>query len=174
MSDVLVLNFTYESMNITSIERAIRLVYTRKAEIVKDRGAIWTSSFAFKMPTVIRMLYYIARSTGPVPLTKKNVLLRDNYCCQYCGFKGDRTLTLDHVIPKARGGKSTFENLVACCFDCNQRKKDRLPHEIGMNLRKKPKTPARIPWIRIKTNSNCPQDWREFLWHDISIEERIG
>lgn len=172
MSDVLVLNFTYEAMNITSIARAIKLVYARKAEVVRDRGSLYTTSLAFKMPGVIRMLYYIRRVAAPVPLTKKNLLLRDDYRCQYCGIKGDRTLTIDHVLPRSRQGPNSWTNCVVACFDCNQKKKNRLPHEAGMALRKKPKAPSRIPWIRVKSNSTCPEDWLEFLWHDVAIDER--
>jgi len=80
-----------------------------------------------RMPSIIRMLYYIRRPMQKVALTKKNILLRDNYECQYCGLKGERMMTVDHVHPRSKGGPSTWENLVCACMRCNNRKNNRTP-----------------------------------------------
>jgi 5-methylcytosine-specific restriction endonuclease McrA len=175
MTDVLVLNASLEPLNVTSLKRAVRLVYSGKAEVVHDRGrAIDTPTFQMRLPSVIRMLYYITMKPRPIALTKKNVLLRDDYTCQYCGRATARaTATVDHFVPSSRGGKSTFENLVCCCSPCNGRKKDRLPAEAGMHLRRKPRRPMVIPWLVIRRNTG-PTEWALYLGlYEVSIEERF-
>ena len=89
------------------------------------------------MPSIIRMLYYIRRPMQKVALTKKNVLIRDDHICQYCGLRGERLMTVDHVTPKSRGGPSTWENLVCACMRCNNRKNNRTPREANMSLKRK-------------------------------------
>ena len=174
MSEVLVLNSSLEPLHITNLKRAVRLVYSGKAEVVHDRGCFIASpTFQMKFPTVIRLLYYIVRKPKPIPLTKKNVMLRDDYACQYCGRHTDAaTATVDHVVAKSRGGKSTFENLVCCCSPCNGRKRDRLPEEAGLFLKRKPRRPMSIPWLVVRRNTG-PQEWAMyFSLYNVSIEER--
>jgi 5-methylcytosine-specific restriction endonuclease McrA len=174
VSEVLVLNFTYEALNVTSFQRAVKLLFSGKAEIVHDRERMLSSpTFAMRMPSIIRMLYYIKRPGQKVSLTKKNVLLRDDYTCQYCGIKGDRLMTVDHIVPRSKGGPSTWENLVCACMRCNNRKNNRTPEHSGMALRGKPRMPKYIPWIQIKRNT-LPGEWQKFLFlYNVSIEERI-
>ncbi|HEV3155918.1 MAG TPA: HNH endonuclease [Candidatus Baltobacteraceae bacterium] len=174
MSSVLVLNFTYEALNVTNLQRAVRLIHAGKAEVVKGNGLVRSPTFALPLPSIIRMLYYIRQKKRPVSLTKKNVLLRDDFRCQYCGDKGERDLTVDHVIPRRAGGAATWENLVACCYRCNQRKRDRTPSEAKMPLRRAPKRPSYIPWLVIRRNTEGYADWASFLRHELSIEERVG
>ena len=113
---VLVLNFSYEPLGVVGFQRAVRLLFARKVEVVHsgDR-VIRATSVAFPLPSIVRMLYYVRRSRKRVALTKKNVLLRDDYICAYCTAHGSRDMTVDHVIPRSRGGASAWENLVACC-----------------------------------------------------------
>ncbi|HTW86111.1 MAG TPA: HNH endonuclease [Candidatus Sulfotelmatobacter sp.] len=174
MNDVLVLNFTYEALNITSFQRAVKLIFSGKAEIVHRRDAfIKSTSYEMKLPSIIRMLYYIKRPMQKVALTKKNVLLRDDYTCQYCGIKGERMMTVDHVVPRSKGGPSTWENLVCACMRCNNRKNNRTPEHANMLLKRKPKAPKYIPWIRVKRNT-LPGEWKKFLFlYNVSIEEKI-
>jgi 5-methylcytosine-specific restriction endonuclease McrA len=119
------------------------------------------------------MLYYIRRPMQRVALTKKNVLIRDEHACQYCGTRGERLMTVDHIVPKSRGGDSTWENLVCACMRCNNRKNNRTPHEANMSLQRKPRQPKYIPWIQIKRNT-LPDEWGKFLFlYNVSIDERI-
>ena len=173
MSEVLVLNFTYEALNITSFQRAVKLIFSGKAEIVRNRERFLASpTYAMRMPSIIRMLYYIRRPIQKIALTKKNVLIRDDHKCQYCGVHG-ALMTVDHIVPKSRGGPSTWENLCCACMRCNNRKNNRTPTEANMALKRKPRQPKYIPWIQIKRNT-LPDEWGKFLFlYNVSIEERI-
>lgn len=173
MSQVFVLNFSYEPLSIVSLQRAVRLLFAGKAEIVTPRDRnIASPTYEMPLPSIIRMLYYIKRPRARVGLTKKNVLLRDDHTCQYCGVRGAE-MNVDHVIPKSRGGESSWLNLVGSCVTCNSRKNNRTPQEAGMQLRRKPYEPRYIPWIRIKRNT-LPSEWSKFLFlYDVSIEERV-
>jgi len=175
MQSVLVLNFTYEALGIVDLKRAVRLVFAGKAEVVHANvGEIRSSRLAIRLPSIVRMLYYIRRRRPRVPLTKKNVLLRDDYRCAYCGVRGDRSMTVDHVIPKSRGGLSTFENLVASCSECNSRKRDRTPEEARMPLRIRPREPQHIPYVIIERHT-APDEWAKYLaLYNVRIEERVG
>jgi 5-methylcytosine-specific restriction endonuclease McrA len=174
VSEVLLLNFSYESLNVVSLQRAVRLLFARKAETVAcgDR-TIGSVTYEIRLPSVIRMLYYIKRPRSRVALSKRNVILRDDSTCQYCGIRG-RDMTIDHVVPRSRGGASTWENLASACGPCNSRKRNRTPNEANMRLHRKPYEPRFIPWLRIKRNT-LPSEWGKylFLW-DVSIEERVG
>ena len=174
MTDVLVLNATYEALNVCSLQRAVKLVFAGKAEVLHNyERVLHTVAFEMRMPSIIRMLYFIRRPRQQVALTKKNVLLRDNYTCQYCGVQSHGPMTVDHVIPKCAGGSPAWENLVCACLDCNNRKNNRTPHDANMTLLRKPRTPKYIPWIQIKRHT-LPGEWYKFLFlYDVSIEERI-
>jgi len=174
MNDVLVLNFSYEALNVTSFQRAVKLIFSGKAELVHGRERIVHSpTFEMRLPSIIRMLYYVKRPNQKVALTKKNILLRDDYTCQYCNVRGERMMTVDHVLPRSKGGPSTWENLVAACMHCNNRKNNRSPEHAGMQLKRKPRTPKYIPWIRIKRNT-LPDEWHKFLFlYSVSIEPRV-
>ena len=179
MDSVLLLNNTYEPLGIVGLQRAVRLLFARKAEIVADRGRELRSAggfgqpvVAFALPSIVRLLYYVAHRRKTVALTKKNVLLRDDFRCQYCGASGGNDLTVDHVTPKSRGGPSSWTNLVACCAPCNQRKRDRTPADAGMRLNRKPYAPRYIPWVVIKRHT-MPDEWGKYLtFYGIGIEER--
>jgi 5-methylcytosine-specific restriction endonuclease McrA len=176
MSNVLVLNFTYEKMNLVDLRRAVRLVFSGKAEVLhaSDRRVYSAGGRAFEVPAVIRMLYFVKLGKKKVPLTKKNVLLRDDYRCQYCGAQGSsRNMTVDHVLPKSLGGPSTWENLVGACSFCNGRKGNRTPEQAGMPLRRKPRVPNFIPFVVISRNTE-PEEWMKYLTlYNISIDNRI-
>jgi len=139
---VLVLNQTYEPINICNARRAIRLMLLGKAESVEADGFLIRSELLeFRLPVVIRLLRFIQLPRrGEIPFSKKNICRRDGYTCQYCGASGSE-LTIDHVVPRSRGGRSTWGNVVCSCRPCNARKGDRLPGEAGMSLRRKPRKP---------------------------------
>ncbi|HEX3467136.1 MAG TPA: HNH endonuclease [Candidatus Elarobacter sp.] len=175
-SSVLLLNSTYEPLGVVRLERAVRLLFQRKAEVVADDGRLVRSpTFAFPLPSIVRLLYYVARRRKKVALTKKNVLLRDDYRCTYCSARGNAgDMTVDHVVPRSRGGSSTWENLVACCTTCNGRKRDRTPDEARMPLRRLPREPHFIPWIVVRRHT-LPGEWIKYLTlYGVSIEERAG
>ncbi len=172
----LVLNSTYEPMNVAAWQRAVELIFAGKAEAVHNRAAQLRSAggFVMPLPSIIRMLYYVRRKPKRVALTKKNVLLRDDYRCGYCDERGDRaTMTVDHVVPRAAGGKSVWENLVAACADCNGRKRDRTPQQARMPLAHQPREPRFIPFVVVRRHT-ADDEWAKYLglW-SVNIEERL-
>jgi 5-methylcytosine-specific restriction endonuclease McrA len=174
MSAVLVLNSSYEPLNIATIARAVRLVLAGKAEIIHERGRVSSPTVSFPLPSIIRMLYYIKHRRKKVALTKKNVLLRDDYKCGYCAEQIDaREATVDHITPRSAGGKSTWENLIACCAPCNSRKRDRTPQQAKMPLLRKPREPKFIPFVIVKRHTE-DAEWSKYLsLYNVSIEERV-
>jgi 5-methylcytosine-specific restriction endonuclease McrA len=140
---VLMLNASYEPLGIVSVPRAVRLIWKGSVEVVELDGdhVLRSPSFEFPVPSVVRLLAFVdvrkRRSCGGGLRTK--ILMRDRYRCQYCGVKGGASdLTLDHIVPRSRGGRSTPENLCASCMRCNQRKGDRTPDEARMPLLAEP------------------------------------
>jgi 5-methylcytosine-specific restriction endonuclease McrA len=136
----LVLNASYEPINIVSARRAITLVLKGSACVEEvSSQCIRTARMSIPLPSVVRLLVYRRMPRQNRAVSRKSIMLRDRYTCQYCHktFESKR-LTLDHVTPRSRGGLSTWENLVACCYPCNNRKADRTPAEAGMPLSRKP------------------------------------
>lgn len=137
----LVLNQNYEPLSITHVKRAFCLIYLGKAEIVESYDfKIHSISAEFVAPSVLRLLYFVHVRRPTLPLTKRNILKRDKYTCQYCGVKGV-PMTTDHVIPKKLGGKDRWENLVCACIKCNNQKGDRTPEQVRMKLLQRPRRP---------------------------------
>jgi 5-methylcytosine-specific restriction endonuclease McrA len=177
MSSVLVLNSTYEPMNVAAWQRAVELIFAGKAEAIHNTAKQLRSAggFAIPMPSIIRMLYFVRRKPKRVALTKKNVLLRDDYRCGYCGERSERaTMTVDHVVPRAAGGKSVWANLVAACATCNGRKRDRTPEQARMPLRRRLGEPRFIPFVIVRRHTS-DEEWVKYLslW-SVSIEERVS
>lgn len=156
---VVVLTRDYIPLMYCDMRRAVALVYLKKAEIIKESGAfLRTVSDRFAVPKVIRLLGKMVRQVVPkVTYTRKNIHVRDNYTCQYCG-SGQR-LTLDHVMPVSRGGKSTWENVVTACYSCNSYKGSKTPEEAGLELAKAPKKPSILMQI------NWDELFRDDLGH---------
>lgn len=125
MSKVLVLNASYEPLNITSWRRATVLLIKGKAERLEHNGKYIYAGFP--LPTVIRLRHYVRVPYKDIPLTRRNLLQRDNHTCQYCGYSSGEGLTLDHIIPRSRGGGETWENMVTACVRCNVKKGNRTP-----------------------------------------------
>lgn len=145
---VLVLNADYRALSVCSVYKAFLLTYLQKAETVnKVEGKyIRTVSNAFDVPSVIRLYNYVNIPYKNVMLTRHNVFKRDGYKCVYCSATND--LTIDHVLPRSKGGASTWSNLVTACRSCNSRKGDSLPEEAGMELPYKPYRPSFIVFLR--------------------------
>ena len=142
MSSVLVLNYDYTPLNVTTIKRGFVLVDKGKAEIVKsdDESPIISGYKKYVRPLIIRLLKYIKYQTRTLRANRNRIYKRDNYQCVYCG--SNKSLTLDHVIPKSRGGKNEWTNLVTSCFKCNLKKANRTPEEAKMQMRHKPFAPT--------------------------------
>ena len=138
---VLVLNQNYEPLNVCRARRALVLVYEGKAEMLEDgTGFAHSANDSFPVPSVIRLFYLIKRPRPTRKLTRLEVFYRDRFTCQYCG-KESRPLTLDHVIPRHRGGQHTWENVVSACAHCNRRKAGKTPEQAGMKLIHQPTYP---------------------------------
>lgn len=165
---VLVLNATYEPINVCVARRALVLLLKGvAAEEEPSTHEIHSARRVLTVPSVIRLLEYrrIPRQTRA--LSRKNILVRDRHTCQYCGQMYSGTdLTLDHVIARSRGGKSTWENLVTCCRKCNNRKGDRPPEEAGMQLVRRPR-PFTLHTSRslMRQLGNHQEAWRKYLFY---------
>ena len=161
-SPVLVLNQNYDPLNVCQARRAVVLLYRGKAEVVeKDSGEIRSAYEVFSLPSVIRLLYMIKRPRQQRKLTRLEVFSRDKYACQYCGRDGGE-LTLDHVVPRYRGGEHAWHNVVSACIPCNRRKAGGTPAEAGMNLIRQPRVPlasgVTIPYHHLRSRSH----WLKF------------
>lgn len=136
-----------------------------KAELIarNERRHLHTVSKSYPWPSVVKLNGYIRVPYKKIILTRKNILKRDNHKCSYCG-RGDLPLTLDHIIPKSKGGDDSWENLVAACMPCNNRKGDRTLEEADMRLRAKPYAPNHIIFIR-NNASKIEDTWKPYLFH---------
>ena len=163
--EVLVLNHNYQPLNITSVRRAILLICGGKAHTLETDSRVFHSELlTIKAPTVVRLNYYVRRPLPVLRANRKSIFARDRHACQYCGSKGV-TLTLDHVIPKEKGGVSDWENLVCCCTKCNNIKANRTPEEAGLKLIHQPRRPKYIPYINYTRFLSAVQDygWQPYL-----------
>jgi len=145
--EVLVLNQNYQPLNITNVRRAIALLCLGKAETIQtDSKHFRAERMTLPMPTVVRLSRYVRRPMPALHVTRKSIFARDGHTCQYCGAQ-KVALTLDHVIPKDKGGRTDWDNLVCCCTKCNNKKGNRTPHEADMSLLRRPRRPKFIPYI---------------------------
>ena len=165
---VLVLNASYEPINICAARRAVVLVLKGVAMTEEENGHyLHAASFVMRLPSVIRLLEYRRIPHQTRALSRKNILLRDRNTCQYCGnVHSSSELTLDHVVPRSRGGLSAWENLVACCHPCNRQKGNQLAPEAGMRLLREPRaftlhTSRHI--MRLIGRSD--EKWRKYLFY---------
>lgn len=162
---VLVLNQNYEPLNVCTLKRAIVLVFADKAEILEDYHIpVRTAADAFAAPSVIRLYRLIRRPRPRVKLTRREIFARDGYTCQYCGIRGG-DLTVDHVIPRSRGGPHEWDNVVTACRSCNHRKGGKTLAEARMRLTKEPFEPRAGMYYAIerRMNSSIYDDWLPFL-----------
>ena len=161
---VLVLNASYEPINVCTVRRATVLMLKSRAEMVeRGEGALHSERLAIDRPCVIRLVRYvrIPRDVHRRKITRKAVLARDAYTCQYCGHEAT-SLTVDHVIPRSRGGQSVWENIVASCAPCNRKKGNRMPREARMHPNTRPKPPGPTVFIRIAA-PRVPLAWERYL-----------
>jgi len=186
-TQVLVLNRLWQAVNICSARRAFSLVYAGHAHVVSsddtnnflthdfeswrdfstdapDHELVQTISWKIRVPRVIVLLLFDRLPKKEVKFTRHNIFERDKNTCQYCGGIFDRKdLNLDHVIPRDRGGPTTWENIVCSCITCNTRKSNRTPNEAGMNLVRKPKRPKWRPFVQINFTLHRHDSWKHFI-----------
>ncbi len=190
-SHVLVLNKHYAAVRIISAKRAFCLLYKRIAEIISIEESEWTSydfeswrevsefkaqyerdhhdwvrcvRFELAVPRIVRLLFYDRLPRRPVKFNRRNIYARDRNCCQYCGKKFSTSeLSLDHVLPRSRGGHTDWSNVVCCCVKCNVRKGGRTPREVGLKLVTRPIKPKRSPLITLQLTSQKYASWKQFL-----------
>ena len=162
---VLVLNQSYEPLTVCRARRAVVLVYQGKAEMLEDGlGYIHTISQTVPLPSVIRLSQMIKRPRRERKMTRYEIFNRDRYTCQYCGEQS-RHLTLDHVIPRYRGGQHTWENVVSACVACNRKKAGRTPKEANMKLIRLPVPPSGGPFYIVPYHYLSKRDeWRKYLY----------
>ncbi len=198
--NVLVLNRLWQAINVCTVERAFMLLYMGHAEVViEDQGdfqtfdfqewrefsqghhgedVVHTVSFKIRVPRVILLLFFDRLPHKEVKFTRHNIFERDHNMCQYCGKHFDRReLNLDHVIPRDRGGTTTWENIVCACIPCNTHKANRTPTEAGMHLIKKPKRPKWRPFVNVTIATVAHDSWKHFLdlaYWNVELGEDAG
>jgi len=162
-SRVLLLNQNYEPMSICSAKRAIILLYLEKAEIIEhNHEMVHSVSTAIPLPSIVRLCRMIHVPRKRILLNRKNIIKRDRHQCQYCATF-DGSVTVDHILPKDRGGQDSWENLVCACMKCNSKKGNQTPKEAGIVLLKKPRKPGYLFFIQ--TIVGIPDDrWKPYLF----------
>lgn len=160
---VLVLNQDYRAISVCSVERAVVMLLLQKVELVyaAPERSIQSARARHPWPSIVRLKMYVHVPYKKIMLSRRNLFRRDHNRCQYCGAR-DR-LTLDHVMPKSRGGRDTWENLVAACVPCNNRKGNRTPEEARMPLRRTPFRPSHVMFIRDYMGT-LDEQWKPYLF----------
>ena len=161
---MLVLNATYEPINVCTVRRAVVLLLKEKAELVeRSRRELHSENTTLARPVVIRLIAYVnvPRDAHRRKITRRAVFARDSWTCQYCGSRSN--LTVDHVIPRSKGGESSWENIVASCAPCNRRKGNRTPLEARLHLIRKPKRPKWRPFVQINLETAAHDSWKHFV-----------
>ena len=167
VADTLLLSAGYEPIKVVSWQRAITLLTLGKVEVVEEYDRhVRSPTVVVKMPAVVRLLQAFRRHRKPVKFSRINIYARDRYRCQYCSRKLPiADLTYDHVVPRARGGKTDWENIVTACAPCNLRKADRTPEQAGMRLIVKPIRPSWVPAMTLQiSRKTVPDAWRDYLY----------
>lgn len=182
---VLVLNRLWQAVNVCSVERAMALLCTGHAQVVEEQGGnfstfsfrewcdvshqegdevLRTISIRIRIPKIILLLFFDRIPNKEVKFTRNNLFERDKNTCQYCGKKFDRKdLNIDHVVPRLRGGRTTWTNVVCSCVPCNSRKGSRAPEEVGMRLIRPPYKPRWRPFMEFKFSHTADHSWRHFV-----------
>lgn len=190
-ASVLVLNKYYAAIRVVSVRRALSLLFRDLAEVVHVEDGAYTAydfqswrevselrarynrgrhdwvrcvRFELAVPRIIRLVFYDRLPRQTVKFNRRNIYARDLNRCQYCGQRLPTTeLSLDHIVPRSQGGKSTWDNIVCCCIRCNVRKGGRRPDEAHMRLIVKPVKPKRPPAIMVRLTNEKYASWKQFL-----------
>lgn len=167
MQRALLLDVNYMALSLVPWKKAVRLMVKGKAKAVDGCNAVATikcANSAFNIPSIIRLVVTIPwkAHAGRMKFSRKNMYIRDQFICQYCGIKVGKNASLDHVIPKSRGGPTEYTNCVTSCRKCNNLKGNRTPDEAGMALKQKPKKPSFISLYRYHLKDS-PKEWKEYI-----------
>jgi 5-methylcytosine-specific restriction endonuclease McrA len=177
MEQTLVLNASYEPINIVHWKRALTLLFQGKVEVLAEYDReVRSISFTIRMPSVLRLLRFVraGKRFHQVKFSRANIYARDRHTCQYCGNRcSTEDLTFDHVIPVVKGGSKAWDNIVTCCFECNHKKGGRTPEEASMHLIRRPKAPDSVSGlIRITIGMHtAPESWRDFIYWNIELDD---
>ncbi len=161
----LLLDNAFLPVKIVAWEKAMILFLTGRAEVIEEYSDLKIRSprVTFNLPKILR-LFSRNRSLNEVKFNRHNVFYRDNFMCQYCGDKFlQKDLTLDHVIPRSKGGTTSWENVVSCCSICNHKKGDKMPEDFHIKLKRKPYKPRWTPGTSIKPHKNDPHEWLDWI-----------
>ena len=178
MTQTLLLNASYEPMGVISWQRAVELLVGDKVVVLETYDEEVRSAYlCFKMPAVVALKKYVSRRPK-VKFNRKNIYLRDEFTCQYCGVEaknlrnGTKDLTFDHVLPRCQGGITSWKNIATACFRCNHKKGGRTPEQAKMHLIKKPKQPDFLPMFSMHIGRlNTPDQWKSYLYWETELEE---
>ncbi|MCB0328964.1 MAG: HNH endonuclease [Bdellovibrionales bacterium] len=165
MGAVLLLNASFEPLKVISWQRAVCLLFLDKIEILEEYDhEIRSVSIAIKAPAVVRLLSYVKAGSRVPPFSRFNIFARDGFQCQYCRkMLTSKEATLDHVLPRSHGGKTSWDNVVCCCRACNIKKGSRTPEQAKMKLLKKPVRPGWLPVLQLRLNGKYHPSWEIFL-----------
>jgi 5-methylcytosine-specific restriction endonuclease McrA len=173
----LLLSQGYEPIKIIPWQRAMTLVTLSKVDVVEEYDAeVRATSMIIKVPAVVRLRKAFRRHAKPVKFSRVNIYARDGYRCQYCSAKcAIDQLTYDHVVPRSRGGRTSWDNIVSCCYACNANKANRTPAEAGMTLRSTPQRPTWVPSVQIRVSTkSVPDAWRDYVYWTGEIDSEEG
>jgi 5-methylcytosine-specific restriction endonuclease McrA len=163
---VLLLNASYEPLNVINWKRAIKLVFLNKVEVVEESERVVRSiTVSVKVPSVVRLMGFVHFRRKDAKYSRRNIYARDKYRCQYCGRQHPMDdLTCDHVIPRSRGGRAEWDNIVTCCVSCNRKKGGNTPEEAGLHLIKKPAKPSWLWGFQVRfAGRRPPREWWTYL-----------
>jgi len=164
---VLVLNASFEPLNVINWRRAVKLVVLKKVEVLQESERVVRSArMAVRVPAVVRIVRFVHFHRWDVKLSRENIYARDKYRCQYCGEElRSKELTCDHVVPRSKGGATEWVNVVTCCPGCNRKKGGKTPEEAGLSLLKNPARPSWLVGFQTRfTATDPPAAWREYLY----------
>jgi 5-methylcytosine-specific restriction endonuclease McrA len=164
----LLLNASFEPLNVINWKRAVKLVFLEKVEVLQESDrAVNAQTLSLRVPVVVRLLRFVGFRKRDIKFSRQNIYARDKYRCQYCGEKlRPRELTCDHVLPRSRGGRTAWTNIVTCCRPCNRKKGGRTPEEAGFKLLRQPNRPSWLLGFHARfAIHQAPPAWREYLFY---------
>jgi 5-methylcytosine-specific restriction endonuclease McrA len=173
MEQVLLLNATFEPLKVIDWKRALKLLTLGKVEVLEEYSKeVRAVTFAVRLPSVLRLLRFVKNRKKEIKFSRLNIYARDEFRCQYCGKKSEsRDLTFDHVVPRRKGGKTEWTNIVTACYRCNRIKGGRPLNETGLRLLKKPVRPDWVPFIIVSVGiRSVPETWLDYLYWNAELK----